>query len=172
MIRLLLDTGVFISYFGRSESKLRTEKARALIRHIDNTKGEILYSQRTFYELKERDWEKRKKFISQCKLASYHFGNETISQIEGTIENIGSICNNYADGEFQLSEKLNQYLLRERDIRDRGILLDAVKNECNFFIHEKPNDFDRVPVKTLKKFGVKIINLLELELQNIELEIY
>lgn len=166
--RLLLDTGVFISYFGRPENSFRTEKARVLIRHINQIQGEILYSQRTLYELKERDWASREEFINQCTLASYHFGNETIEKIEGTWENIGSLFNNDADGEFQLSEELNLYLIKERDTRDRGILLDAIKNECDYFIHENPRDFNRVPKEMKRKFKIIVINLLALELQGIE----
>lgn len=161
--RFLLDTGVFISYFGRENEFRRTDIAKYLIDHIHSIGGIIFYSQRTYNELRKKDWGQREQFLEKCTLGSYHFGNETFGEIEGTWENIGSRLNNDSDGEYQLSEQLNQYLRKDRDIRDRGILLDAIKNECQYFIHENPNDFDRVPQEITDDFNLIVLNLLNID---------
>lgn len=171
-VKILLDTGVFISYFDRPEDKSREEKARKLIDHIKHKlQGEIVYSQRTFHELKNKNWNRRKKFLEDCQMSKYYIGNETYDKIEGTWENIGSLFNNDSDGEFQISEKLIKFLSKDRDFRDRGILLDALKNNCDYFIHENPKDFNKIPIALIENYSLKIINLLEIDYDDIEKKI-
>jgi hypothetical protein len=167
-MKILLDTGVFISYFGRSNEPEREVKARLLIDFFINLDFDIYYSQRTQYELNVEPSEIRNEFLNKCILANYYFGNETVDQIEGTSENIGSLINNDSDGEFDLAEGISNWLLKLRDIRDRGILLDAIKSECKFFIHENPKDFNKIPTEFFKEYGLICINLLELEIYDFE----
>jgi len=162
MKKVLLDTGVFISYCGRLNSPERENKVRSLFDYLLIGNFEILYSQRTENELKRHFSEERRQLLQKCTLASYHFGSEPWDQIEGKIENIGSIINNDSDGEFQLHKRLNTFLKNKKDFRDKGILLDAIQNKCNFFIHENPNDFKKIPIELFKEFNIKCINLLEI----------
>ena len=163
-IKVLLDTGVFISYFGRANEPQRVTKARGLMNYFRNKDIDILYSQRTQNELNVIPSETRTEFLNNCIMAEYFFGNETIDQIEGTSENIGSLSDNDSDGEYGISERINTWLIKDRDLRDRGILLDAIKNKCNFFIHENPKDYKKVPIELYREFNLKCINLLELEI--------
>lgn len=161
MIKFFLDTGVFISYFGRKSDSTRTINAKLLIDHIDDISGEILYSQRTYHELKKHEWKKRKTFLKQCTLSSYHYGNESFNEIDGTFDNIGSIWNNDKGDEYKLSNELFKYMSKYRELHDRGILLDAIMNNCNYFIHENPNDFNLIPKEITNQFNLIVIDLIK-----------
>ena len=166
--RVLLDTGVIISYCGRHEDSFRETKAQKLIEYLKANSFDIFYSQRTQNELKVKPSEVREKFLSECKLAAYYIGNETCDKIEGTWENIGSLWDNESDGEFGLSERINIWLKKERDLQDRGILLDAIKNGCVYFIHENPKDYSKIPTDLFDDFDLKCVNLLNIDIKDFD----
>jgi hypothetical protein len=97
-------------------------------------------------------------------MAKYYVGNETWDQIDGTWENIFSLWDNDSDGEFQISEKINSWLNKNRDLKDRGILLDAIRNQCRYFIHENPKDYNKIPHEFFIEFNLVCIDLLSVEI--------
>ena len=158
--KVLLDTGVIISFCGRSGFFERETTAKELINYLKSNNFEIFYSQRTLNELNKKPSIQRNVILSQLKLAGYYYGNETIDQIEGAWGNISSLWNNSVNGELELANRVKGWLTKEKDLRDRGILLDAIMNQCSFFVHENPNDFSKIPAAFLKEFDLRCINLL------------
>ena len=165
--RVLLDTGVLISFFGRENDKERTDKAKKLILYLQEQNFEILYSQRTLNELMIHPSQTRTEFLNQCTLAKYYIGNEKWNEIVGTWENIYSLWNG-SNEESETAEKINIWLKKERDLIDRGILLDAIFNDCSYFIHENPKDFDKISIEFLKEFRLSNINLLKVDEKEID----
>lgn len=165
--RVLLDTGVLISYFGREEDKERTDKAEKLILYLQEQKFEILYSQRTENELMKKPSQIRTEFLKKFTRARYYWGNEKWEEVDGTWENICSTWNG-SNEESEIAEKIESWLNKERDLRDRGILLDAIFNDCNYFVHENPKDFDKISIEFLKEFRLSNINLLKVDEKEID----
>jgi predicted nucleic acid-binding protein len=165
--KVILDTGVWISYFGREENKQRTEMAKNLFKILSDSSFEILFSQRTENELNQKPSLERQTFLKKFDRATYYKGNETWNQIQGTWENIGSLWES-SEVETTTAIKIKNWLKREKDIEDRGILLDAVFNGCKFFIHENPNDFNKISLDFWEEFDIQNINLLEIEFEELE----
>ncbi len=170
MKRVLLDTGVLISAIDREDVPERMQRAQELISYLRLHKFQIFYSQRTERELLVTNVEARKRFLETLSLAKYYIGYETWDQISGTWENIGSTWNQEG-GEMELSIQLKSWLKRERDLKDRGILLDAIFNGCTMFVHENPKDFGKIPSDFLNEFKINCVNLLELDVFQFQSEL-
>ncbi len=165
--KAILDTGVWISYFGREENVQRTKMARNLFKILSDSSFEILFSQRTENELNQKPSLERQTFLKNFNRATYNKGDETWNQIQGTWENIGSLWES-SEVETTTAIKIKNWLKREKDIEDRGILLDAVFNGCKFFIHENPKDFNKINLDFWEEFDIQNINLLEIEFEELE----
>ena len=171
--RVLLDTGVLISFFGRENDKERTDKAKKLILYLQEQNFEILYSQRTQNELMKKpsltctEFLTRTEFLKKCTLARYYSGNENWEEIDCPWENIYSPWNGSKE-ESEIAARIEIWLKKEKDLYDRGILLDAILNGCSYFIHENPKDFDKISIEFWKEFKLSNINLLKVDEKEID----
>ncbi|MBU4445095.1 hypothetical protein KJ656_08450 [bacterium] len=86
--------------------------------------------------------EKEKSFLEEYEVQYYHFGDETFDKIDGHFDNIESLWNN--EEENKIAEELNKKLPGEINQHDRGILLDAIMNNCNIVINENWSDFNKM----------------------------
>ena len=162
----MLDTGVIISLIDRQDQK-RKEFAKSIYTFLISENIKIVYSQRTKNELQRKPSKDRLDFLSNHEMTSYFLGNEKWEQIEGTCENIASLWN-INKKETQLYNRLNKWLRKNRDLQDRGILLDAVFNNCRYFIHENPNDFKKVPIDFWEEFKIVEIDLINNSIEEIK----
>ena len=110
--RVLLDTGVFISYFGRATEPEREIKAKRLIEYSKGKNFEILYSQRTQNELMRKPSQTRTEFLKKCTLAKYYSGNEKWEEGDGTWENMFSPWNGSKE-ESETAEKIKNWLKKK-----------------------------------------------------------
>lgn len=97
--------------------------------------------------------------LEKFALLPYNFGDETRDKIDEKFENIGNPWNN--EEEYKIAVELNNKLPGEKNQYDRGILLDAIQNDCQYLINENWTDFNKmseiakshdVEVTTLKRF--------------------
>lgn len=161
--KFLLDTGVWISYFGRVGFPERTTKAKQLFDLFNGLSHEVLFSYRTENELKKWQWNERKPILELYNRATYYVGEETMGQIQGHWNNIGSTWELSAL-ESETAIKIKKWLNKDRDLNDRGILLDAVFNGCSFFMHENPNDYDKIDPHFWIDFNIVNVDLLSISM--------
>jgi len=160
MKKILLDTSVLTSAFGnRANAPDRARRARAVLDFLEGSdEFTVCYSERTSTELSRPMHE-----LERFEMVQYHWLNETIGQLDGVIENIGS---RFGDTrETQLAESLSSALPDKRkklNRRDRGIFGDAMYAGCSFLLHENPADFNRL-VDEGRQHGLVVLNLLDLE---------
>jgi len=69
-------------------------------------------------------------------------GNETGDKIDGQFENVGSLWNN--EEESTIAVEIEALLPGSKHQHDRGILLDAIYNDCDVVISENWSDFRRI----------------------------
>ena len=158
MAKALFDTGVIISLCDR-EDKERKTKASHLYGILKKNGFEVCFSERSKNELLIKPSESRIHFLEIHPMVSYFIGNETWDQIEGSWENLSSDWNT-SDIESEIHERIGNWLRRNRDLQDKGILLDAILNKCKLFVHENPKDYNRVPYEFWSEFGLVEIDLL------------
>lgn len=158
MKRALLDTGVIISLIDR-EDPYRQKNAREIFNLLEFSDVEVVYSERTKNELLQRPSEERVTFLNKYRMGKYFIGLETWDKIEGTWENIQSEWNGQ-DKETEIYRKLMTWLKKDRDLQDRGILLDAIANDCQMFIHENPKDFKKIPDEFWAEFNIVELDLI------------
>jgi hypothetical protein len=158
MKRVLVDTSVLVSAYGRRQHEPRGEEARRLIEYLQSNpqRFELCLSPRTAAE-----WRDTLPASLAYTTLPYHWLDETWEQIEATWEQIGS---RWGDpGEADLANKLANALPdypRRSNIRDRGIAGDAGQGGCAYLIHENPSDFERLATE-LDAVGVRLVNLLD-----------
>jgi len=149
-MKVLFDTSVLFSALGRNNDKNlnRYKFANNVIEKCDNLNYTKCVSERTVQEF-EYGWnngnlsddriEKEKYFLKEYEVQRYHHGDETWDKIHCKWGNNGSLWNNKE--ERKIAGELNKKLPGERNRYDRGILLDAVQNGCQYVINENWNDF-------------------------------
>lgn len=160
----MLDTNVLISALGRStdtDNRLQ-QIAESVIQKCLDSGFKMCISERTTREL-EKGWnsgnitleriEKERKLLVQFSFLSYHMGNETWDKIEGKWENIGSLWNN--EEESAIADEIEALLPGTRNQHDRGILLDAIYNDCYVVISENWSDFKRIR-EIGSEYGVRV----------------
>ncbi|MCK4295360.1 MAG: hypothetical protein KAX28_01730 [Candidatus Marinimicrobia bacterium] len=163
-MKILFDTTVIFSALGRKNDQdgYRYRLANKLIEKCDELGLKKYISERTKCEfedgwkvknLSEDRIEEEKSLLEKFSLLPYHYGDETWNKINGKPENIESLWNN--EEEDKIATKLNKKLPGEKNKRDRGILLDAIMNDCKFVINENWIDFDRM-YEIAKSFGIEI----------------
>ncbi len=163
--RLLLDTGVWISYFGtrqRSEQE-RIDTARKIIDYCLKENFKLFYSPYVENELNLGNSLNRSKNIEVMrKIADKlpaHTGNDTWDQIDVTYEDWGSKWNNVE--EVKLGNKLQEQLPDKKNKSnriDRNTVVTAINQKIDIILHENPRDFDKIDVK-----GIFIVDLLSIE---------
>lgn len=161
--KAFLDTGVIISYVDRKDIQ-RRKKAREIVDFLVDFNVVLLYSERTEIELKLDERPKRTKLLKKMDKAAFYIGNENWETIDGHWENIKSRFD-VAKNEQNVHNQIEKWLTKRRDLRDRGILLDAAFNECDFFLHENPRDYGKIDANFWREF-----NIVELDLINKSIE--
>lgn len=167
--RILLDTSVWISYFGdRPENcKARIELSRNIITYCLAQKMQLFYCSYVEFELNQANQKNRPENIEKMKLIAEnipaHTGNDTLDQIvDVTWENWGSLWNIEEEETFgdelqkQLPDKKNK-----SNRRDRNIIVTAKYENIDAILHENPKDF-----KKIKTDSMTIIDLTKLDSLN------
>jgi hypothetical protein len=171
--RLLLDTGVWISYFGnrkQSEQK-RIDTARNIINYCLREKIKLFYCPYVENELnlghnlnKAKNIEEMKKIADKLPA---HIGNDTWDQIDVKFEDWGSKWNN--DEEVKLGNELQKQLPNKKNKSnrvDRNMVVTAVNQKINIILHENPKDYNKIDVK-----GIFFVDLLNIQSLNNFIEI-
>lgn len=165
MKKAILDTGVIISLIDREDPD-RRKLAKSVYEFLKSNGVQILYSQRTKNELLKKPSEQRLDFLKNHEMSPYFLGNENWEQIEGTWENIASSWNT-SEEETEIYNRLNSWLKKEKDLQDRGILLDAVYSGCSYFIHENPRDFKKIAPEFWNEFKIIEFDLINSSLPEV-----
>lgn len=162
MIRVLLDTSVWISYLRIRENDTdgkRHKKANELFNYLQFHKKlfEICYSEWTRNELNNDE-----VLVGFTMLGSHCF-NLPINEIDLVWNNINTKWGD--ESEVEYGGKLEELLpntKKKNNKKDRGIFGDSVYEDCNVIIHED-KDFDRFKNEALLN-GILSINLLDVDL--------
>ena len=152
-MKVLFDTSVLFSALVRKNDKnlIRFKIANKVIERCNILNYTKCISERTMREfefgwdnknLSENIIEKEKSFLKEYEVQYYHSGDETFDKIDGNFDNNGSLFNN--EEENKIAEELNNKLPGEINQHDRGILLDAIQNSCQYVINENWNDFNKM----------------------------
>jgi hypothetical protein len=169
-IKILIDSTVWVSYFGdrRSELQPRIKLAREVIKYCRNEKIGIYYCDYIENELNEDPRSNRQNNIIQMKEIANripsNIGNDTWDQIDVNWENIGSLWNN--DKEVELANNLEQKLpdRKSKSNRvDRNIIVTAIQQGINVILHENPNDFNRFQDDFDQVIFIDLLNIGSLE---------
>lgn len=152
-MKVLFDTNVLISAMGRktdTDHQLQKTAESVIQKCLDNC-FKLCISERTMREF-EKGWssgkigneqiENEKKLLERIRILPYHTGNETWDKIDGNWENIGSLWNN--EEESTIAVKIEALLPGSKHQHDRGILLDAIYNDCDVVISENWSDFGKI----------------------------
>lgn len=163
-MKVLFDTNVLISRLGRrtdTDSSLFS-RAKHTINKCDKLNWTKCISERTLREF-EVGWnsgniskdkiKKEKSLIEKFTVLGYHAGNEKWEDIDGHWENIRSLWNN--EEESKIADKIKAQLKEDEHRHDRGLLLDAIQNNCEIVISEDLSDFKKI-YEVGKKYGVTI----------------
>ncbi len=168
--RILLDTGVWISFFGRTDPKLtkRTELAREVIRHCQSKGYQLFYCPQVELELSRgtngADNIAQMKIIAEA--VDGHTGNETWDQIDAvTWDTWGT---KWGDTEeHELGETLEAQLpdkSKKSNKNDRSIVVTAKHENIKIILHENPKDFDKLDVDEVSLIDLTSIqNIDELD---------
>ena len=163
-MKIMFDTNVLFSALKRINDKdgSRCKLANKVIEKCDELGLKKCISERTLREF-EVGWEKKnlsedrieeeKSILEKFVMLPYHRGDETQDKIYGNWENIGSLWNN--EEEYKIAVELNNKLPGEKNQYDRGILLDAIQNDCQYLINENWTDFDKMS-EIAKSFGIEV----------------
>ena len=159
-MKILLDTSVWISYFGQRKEKSRISVAESLFRYFDENEKivEICYSERTLNELESNDY---RDVLKRYSLVVSHILDLNWEEIDLKWENIHTKWGD--SSEVELGDDLKKELpdnKHKSQKADRGIYGDAILEECNMIIHENPKDFNKLQEDASKR-GIEIINLLD-----------
>ena len=145
MINVILDTSVWISFFGNrpKEQSLRIQRAQCLLNYLKKNQSlfKICYSERTEHELSK---DQNRAILQQYEKLPSHILNESWEQIELKWNNIGTKWGN--EKEFILGKKIEDLLPDKKtkcNRNDRGLYGDSIQNECRVIIHENPKDFKK-----------------------------
>ncbi len=181
----VLDTGVIISLIDRRD-ETKMANAKALYKILVEKNVRVVYSQRTKYELIEDprieariksgeiNFRAREEFLQNHTMLPYYVGNETWGQCIGTWDNIGSLWGgglkpspDSIETEVTTHNRIQSYLKKQKDLKDQGILLDAVFSKCDYFIHENPKDFGKISDEFWREFKLKEINHLSMSAEEL-----
>ncbi len=163
--RILLDTSVWISYFGerKQEHINRMELARIIINYCLEKKMTLFYCPQIEAELRKGSHATRNENIEQMKKIAEeilgHTGNEKWGQMSPvTWDKWGTKFGDKSESE--LGDKLESQLPdknNKSNRTDRSILVSAIKENIHIFLHENPQDFNKI-----KSDEILLINLLEI----------
>jgi len=154
-MKVLFDTNILISALGRLKDINNELKDRAnkVIQICDERSWEKCISIRTRTEI-ETGWNnpktskhkilKEKNLLSLFFVLPYHHGNENYEEVDANWEEDESIFGD--DEESEIAEEFEKLLPwdEENVRRDRGILIDAIKNKCNIVVSEDWSHFEKV----------------------------
>jgi len=150
-MKILFDTNILINRIGNNSDNVFFNRATFIIKKCDELNWIKCISERTLREF-EKGWtkykfpkeklKKEKAIINEFHILPYYFGNETIDQIDGSLNNIGSVWNN--EKEINISNEILAELLSVNAKTDRGILLDAIMNKCSMVVSENYKEFDKL----------------------------
>ncbi len=171
-MKVLFDTNVLISTIGRAkhdEDNSRFYYSNFVIAKCDKLKLEKCISERTIREF-EKGWKsgrfsqeqmkKEKLILDKFVTLGYHSGNEFWEEIDGTWDNWYT---KWGDkGESKIADEIKKDLKNDRHKHDRGILLDAIQNDCEIIVSENWSDFGKIYNIGLK-YGVTICTLENFE---------
>jgi len=145
MIKILLDTSVWMSYLGRCREKSshRIEKAKNILDLLNANTDKIMicYSERTKRELSNYSSE---SVLETYYLLPSHILNQNWEETEENYDNIGTKHGD--EEEYELGKRIEDILpdkKKKLNRNDRGIVGDAIHEGCQIIIHENPKDFDR-----------------------------
>jgi hypothetical protein len=145
LIRILIDTGVWISYLGQRkiDTNNRVKKARKVINYLKNNseKYSICYSERTINELYNNSGQ---NVLDNYTLVNSHIFNENWEECHLIWNNINSIWGDKT--ESNIGNTLKSILpdkTKKNNRNDRGIYGDAIIENCKIIIHENPKDFTK-----------------------------
>jgi predicted nucleic acid-binding protein len=160
MIRVLLDTSVWISLFGSRRSTERGERARTVLAFLEDRADRftVCYSERTVSELSKPIPE-----LERFERVPYHTLDENWNQIDGSWGNIGSDWDNSDESPFAESAKaaLPDKSTRPNPRRDRGICADAAFSNCRYLLTEDRSDFSKLK-RIASDHGLHVMCLLDL----------
>ena len=161
MLRVLIDTGVWMSYSGkfRDAEQHRIERAKSVIDYLHEHKDlfEICYSERTERELKK--YEIYDMPLNASLLPS-HIADQTWGETEEIWNNIGTTWGD--EEEIKLGKEIQSKLpnkTKKINRNDRGIFADAIQEGCRVLIHENPRDYNEL-TEEAEKYGVVLIDLI------------
>jgi len=151
-MKLLVDTSVWVSYFGdRSsdpEGMNRIEFARQVIDYCLDQKYTLCFCTYIVNELNKGSNKNRQKNIEKLKTIAEHIpgsvGNETWDNIEETWDKIND---RWGDQKVIEKDKKFEKILPDKKNKpnriDRKIVLTASEQGVNILLHENPKDFNR-----------------------------
>lgn len=156
MKKILIDTGVWMSYFGqrRADEYKKVEKAKELFNHLDASKSNynVWYSERNWQELECAD---SRRALAKYSMLPSHILSQKFEKTPEIIDNIGTKMGNHK--ELDLEMEILEILPGEKQYRDRLIYADAILENCDFLIHEDPKDFNLL-TEHAKKYGLVLID--------------
>ncbi len=162
MIKVLLDTSVWISSFrprpvSSDPNNIRHPRAKNIIQYLVDNNYEICYSERSRIELAK---DTKRDVLNDFTMLGSHDLNFTWEEQDTLWENSKSIWGD--ESEVVFGDKLERLLPNKKNLYDRGIFGDAVKEKCQIIIHEDGN-FDRLEVESITN-DILQINLLNIDL--------
>lgn len=168
-MKVIFDTNILFSALGRPQDINNELKDRAnkVIQICDERSWEKYISIRTRTEI-EKGWNnpktseykilKEKNLLSLFFVLPYHHANENWEEVDANWEEDESIFGD--DEESEIADNIEALLGgSENNVRrDRGILIDAVKNECQIVVSENWEHFKKVR-QVAQKYHIEIYRL-------------
>lgn len=154
-MKVLFDTNILFSALGRPKdiNNELEDHAKKVIQICDERSWEKCISIRTRTEI-EKGWNnpktdehkilKEKILLSLFFVLPYHHGNENWEEVDANWEEDESIYGDYEESENASNIEALIGGGENNVRRDRGILIDAIKNKCQIVVSEDWNHFKKV----------------------------
>jgi len=162
--KVLIDTSVWISYFGRKpdneKNNKRSKLASEVIKYCQKNKIDLFFCAYIESELKnEKNIESMKKI---SKKVSTHFGNDFWDENDVNWEECGSKWGDKEEGVWadELKSQLPDKKKKSNRV-DRNIVLTAIQQNINIILHENPKDFNRLSDDRIQIIDLCKLNSLE-----------
>jgi hypothetical protein len=187
MKKVLIDTGVWISYFDDRRAKNYPElqlkykerhlKAQKVIKYLTDNKFTLCYMHYIEKELTKHPTHNRKVALRKIKKIATeieaYFGNDCWEKIDIPWEKLGSPWDN--DEEARINDILDKQLpdkSRKSNREDRKIALAFLQEPGVIaLLHENPKDFKKINLQEISvktDLNKKIIDIYSLNFEEIE----
>lgn len=168
MLRVFIDTSVWVSYFGDRDNKInlvRIKLAQEIIKHCVDNSYDLLYDPYVLSELRNYSCANRvyniEKMKEIAKPLPYYIGNDTWGKSDAIWGNTGSRCGD--TDELKKANKLDLELPDRKhklNRNDRKIMLTCLMENADILLHENPHDFNKISQNAILKIDLLNIKTL------------